>query len=142
MVGLALGNAEASVGLSDLVVTTRTWHDRRGFHREHGFRLGALTGEAQGTPLLGLPDPDQIEPGEQVEIPGLATLTFDVRGGKVTSRGADATSTGIVVELADGTTTQVARASSEIRRGVPGGILGGRAQSLYSPAGCSSPATW
>lgn len=131
----ALGNDAASVALSDLVVTTRTWHDDRGFHRRHEFRLGGLTGEVGGTPLPDLPEPDEIEPGQEVEIPGLVTLTFDVRTGKAGPVGASATSTGVVVDLVDGTTAQLARASSQIRRGVPGGVLGGRAQSAYSPEG-------
>lgn len=130
-----LGDDSTSVGLSDLVVTTRTWHDRRGFHREHDFRLGGLTAEAGGVPLPGLPAPEDIEPGQEVEIPGLATLTFDVRSGKVSGAGAIATSTGVVIDQPDGSTGRIARAQSEIRRGVPGGLLGGRAQSAYSPEG-------
>ncbi len=132
---LGIGNAEASFGLSQLLVTTRTWHDSQGFHRKHTFDVGGLTGEAGGTELPGLPAPDEIEPGQTFEIPGLVTLTFDIRTGAVTSSGASAMSTGLTMDFVDGSHSVASVAKSELGGHVAGGILGGKAESAYSGEG-------
>ena len=122
---LALDNESGSLALSDMVVGTHTWNDGDGFHRRHTFHLGGLVAEAGGAALPGLPAPDEIEPGQQVEVPGLATFTFDVRNGRTGGSGADATSTGLVIDLVEGSTFDIAQASARIDNDVAGGILGG-----------------
>lgn len=121
---LVIGGELTGLAAEALIVNTRTWHDSKGFHRAHGFRLSGLT-------LAGVPVPaGDIEPGETLELPGVLSATFDQRSGQVGPRGATAATTGLQVELLGGDTVTVARAEASINSGVPGGLLGGRAQSL------------
>ena len=126
-----------SLALSDMVVGTHTWHDGDGFHRRHTFNLGGLVAEAGGVALPGLPAPDEIEPGQagQRSPASPQFLTFDERFGRADRSGADARSTGLVIDVVDGSTFDVAQASARIDKDVAGGILGGRAQSAFSRYG-------
>ena len=126
---LTVANVAGGLTVEALVVTTRTWHDDEGYHRAHGFRLAGLSGEVGGVPIE-LPAPADIDPGQTISIPGILRATFDERSGTVTRRGAQATSTGLVIELADGSKVSAGRAQTAISGGVVGGLLGGRAQSV------------
>lgn len=129
---VALGNEVGALRLTNLTVVTRAWHDRRGFHRENSFDLGGFEGVAGTAPLPVLPDPDDIQPGQQYDVPGLATLTFDVRTGRATRAGATTSSTGLLIEFVDGSDVYLAGASAKIDGAAGAGILRGTAQSAYS----------
>ncbi len=70
-----------------------------------------------------------------MEVPGVVALTFDRRKGGTDGSGASATSTGLTLDIADGTRAVVGVASSSIGSGVAGGVLGGKAESAYSAGG-------
>ncbi len=132
---LSVGNEAGSLSLTDLVVSTRTWHDSNGFHRRHTFDLLGLAAEVGGVPLPGLPGADQIEPGQAIEVPGVVTLTFDRRTGRIDGSSASATSTGLTLDVVEGARSTVGVAASAIGAGVAGGVLGGKAESAYSGDG-------
>lgn len=116
----------ASLKLDGVSVTARTWHDSSGFHRSNSFSLVGLSARVLGVPF-DLPAPGDIDPGQSIEIPGLLIMTFDKRTGSVGPQSAAATSTGVLLELADGTRASLARAESRMDADVKGGLLSGQA---------------
>lgn len=115
---LKLGNGTDSLTFKGLLSTTRTWHDKRGFHKEASSSFASA--DLNGVPVVLPPG------GEELEIPGLATVKFFSDKGRVTKRHASATADAVRIELADGGVLNVARAHSRIDAGLISGVLGGR----------------
>ena len=119
--------AVAALEIEGIRTRTRTWHDATGFHRTAVVQVARVTRWVGGNPedVAAIP-PNQDLNGVQLGIPGVATVTFGLKGGNVTSQLASSTATALRIDL-DVTNTRVVvgSAAAKIQAGAVAGVMNG-----------------
>ncbi|MGH3366068.1 MAG: choice-of-anchor P family protein [Nocardioidaceae bacterium] len=125
-----IGNkATQALEIEGLQTRARAFHDGTRLRHDEIIRVARVTRWDNGvqTEVLSIP-PNQGLNGEQLRIPGVATVTFGLKSGAAGSRLATSSATGLVVdlELTD-TRVVIGSAKARIRAGAVDGIMGGAA---------------
>lgn len=104
-----------------LRLSTRAFHDDRGFRTERDLSFERIRLAGQALPALLDPDP-----GDTLRVAGIGRVTFLSGTRRSDANGAQLFARGLQVDLAGtDTTLTIANATSRISNGVPAGILGG-----------------
>jgi len=116
---VGVGSAITGLKISGLRLRTRAFHDDRGFRTEREVSFADIT-------LNGVPVLNTGSPGDVIDVPGVATVTFLGGRSQRSRTGARVSAKGLRIEL-DGTNTviTVGSAFSRITNKVPAGVLGG-----------------
>jgi len=127
---VVLGNkATAALQINGIQTVGRAWHDSNGYHNRQVVTVAGVTRFIGGVPnrVAAIPSNQDLN-GQSIRIPGVATVTFGAQSGRVTAQSANASVTGLKIELTPtGSTFFVGKASARLDGGVPAGIMGGAA---------------
>jgi hypothetical protein len=125
---VVVGNKSvAALEISGIKTRTHAWHDASGFHRAEVVKVAQVTrfvaGDAE--PVVSIP-PNQNLDGQQLRIPGVASVTFGERGGFSGATAANSTATALRINLeVTGTEVIVGSATARIQGGAVAGIMNG-----------------
>jgi hypothetical protein len=117
----------AALEISGIKTRTHAWHDASGFHRAEVVKVAQVTrfiaGDAE--PVLGIPANQNLD-GQQLRIPGVASVTFGDRSGWAGAASANSTATALRIDLElTGTEVVVGSATARIEGGAVTGIMNG-----------------
>ncbi|MDP9443372.1 MAG: hypothetical protein M3P83_03055 [Actinomycetota bacterium] len=119
--------SQQALEIEGIKTRVRAFHDRSGYHRSAVVRVADVTRYVNGVPtdVLTVPSNTDLD-GEQVEVPGVATVTFGIKSGSATSRSARAQALALRIDFAvTDTVLRVGQASARIDGGAVAGIMGG-----------------
>jgi len=120
---VTIGNDLGSLNIQGLVVTSRAYHDKKGFHSKVTTTAASVSGKALGVPIPGkLPTPSN-----PIEIPGLLKLSAATIKQTHGDHYGLAYGSGLLLKLEPtDTTLRLAIARAKISDGFKTGIFGGQ----------------
>jgi len=125
---VVVGNkAIAALQINGIQTVGRAWHDGSGYHNRQVVTVASVTRYVNGnpSPVASIPTNQDLS-GQSIGVPGVATVTFGSQDGRVTTRSALASTTGLKVDLTlSRTSLFVGRANARIDGGAVAGIMGG-----------------
>lgn len=126
------GSGAGTLTLNALKSVARAYHDDKGFHAEYESDVGRIVYQpVEGGPEIFVAP----NPGETLEIPGLARITLGGHTQFASGVKAISFTTALRIEvIPSGTTARVAAASAKIFSGVRSGLFNGSANATRATA--------
>jgi hypothetical protein len=125
---VVVGNKSvAALEISGIKTRTHAWHDASGFHRAERVKVAEVTRYIAGNaePVAAIPVNQDLN-GQELRVPGVASVTFGARGGWAGGGAANSTATGLTIELElSGTKVVVGSGTARIQAGAVSGIMNG-----------------
>ena len=125
---VVVGNkAVAALEIDGIQTRARAWHNASGYHRNQVVQVAGVTRWVAGEPeqVASIPLNQDLN-GQQLRIPGLAAVTFGLKGGFANSQSASATATAITIDLElTNTEVVIGHAQARIEGGAIAGIMSG-----------------
>lgn len=126
------GSDQGTLELNALKSVSRAFHDDKGFHAAYEIEIGSIV----YTPTDGAPEVHPAPaPGEQLEIPGLATIKLGSHSRHHSADGAKAFATALKIHVVPSdTTARVAHTSAKIGGGIKHGLFRGNSNATRMQA--------
>jgi hypothetical protein len=119
---IELGSGNAKLVIDGVTLKTKAWHDSSGFHKAGSARILTIKAKVGGA---ALPIPANPSPGQTLEIPGLAKITFLGGASSKSAHHATIAQRALRIRLADGSVLVIGSARSNISDKAVTGVLTG-----------------